>query len=111
MRRVIKKGKKKHLRNLPRNKSGREATVRMSYYPDEKMILNGRKKRHYAHPSITFKGEGKSKPQTFTQALEAGELYEFKKQKRAERFAAGSWKKGEDKREAMKAYRKNKKGK
>ena len=100
----IKKGRKKHLRNLPRNKSGREATVKMATYTGGK---DGG--RHFAAPTITFKGNEEAKPQTFTQALEAGEVYEFKKKRQAERFAAGSWKKGKAKREAMKAYRKKKK--
>ena len=47
--------------------------------------------------------------QSFQEALEAGELYEFKSRRKAERFAAGSWKKGKAKREAMKAYRAKKK--
>ncbi len=65
--------------------------------------------KNYAAPTITFKNNEKEKPQTFKQALEAGEVYEFRSKLRAERFAAGSWKKGKAKREAMKAYRKNKK--
>ena len=99
----IKKGRKKHLRSLPRNTSGRNATVKMATYTGGK---DGT--RHFAAPTITFKGKEKAKHQTFDQALEAGEVYEFKKQKKAERFAAGSWKKGKAKREAMSAYRKNK---
>ena len=42
---------------------------------------------------------------------EAGEVYEFKNKKRAEKFAAGSWKQGKAKREAMKEYRKSKRNK
>ncbi len=102
----IKKNRKKHLRNLERNKSGREATVKMgSYYGHNQKG----KKVYYASPTITFKGDEKARPQTFTQALDAGEVYEFKKQKAAERFAAGSWKKGKSKRQAMTAFRTKKK--
>ena len=61
-----------------------------------------------ASPTITFKGKEKARPQSYEQALEAGEVYVFKKERRAERFAAGSWKKGKDKRDAMRAYRKKK---
>jgi len=109
----IKKKRKKHLRNLERNKSGRNATVKMEFYPNEpKVADNGRDKkkvRHYAAPSITFKGKEKAKPQSFNEALAAGEMYEFKSKKKAERFAAFSWKKGKIKSGARKAYRSNKK--
>ncbi len=103
---TIKKNRKKHLRNLKRNSSGRNATVKMATYTGGK-----NNDKHYAAPTITFKKNEKEKPQTFKQALEAGEVYEFKSKRRAERFAAGSWKKGKAKREAMKAYRKAKKNK
>ena len=42
------------------------------------------------------------------EAHKQGEMYGFKKEKKADKFAHGSWKKGEAKREAMKTYRKNK---
>ena len=102
---VVKKKRKKHLRNLERNKSGRNATVKMTYGSGE---VDG-KKVYRAYPSITFEGNEKTKPQSYKEALEAGEVYEFKRKKRAEKFAAGSWKKGKAKREAMKAYRAKKK--
>ena len=54
---------------------------------------------------------GEYESQSFQQALKAGEVYEFKSKRRAEKFAAGSWKKGKDRREAMRAYRKSKKNK
>ncbi len=100
----IKRKRKKHLRNLSRNNSGRNATVKMATYTGGK-----NNKTHYAAPTITFKNDEEEKPQTFRQALEAGEVYEFRSKRRAERFAAGSWKKGKAKREAMKEYRKSKK--
>ena len=100
----IKRRRKKHLRNLPRNKSGRKATVKMATYTGGK-----NNKKNYAAPTITFRGNEESRPQSFNEALAAGEVYEFKRRKRAERFAAGSWKKGKAKREAMAAFRKNKK--
>jgi len=102
---VVKKKRKKHLRSLERNKSGKKETVKMTYGSGE---VDG-KKVYRAYPSITFKGNEKAKPQSYKEALDAGEVYEFKKKKRAERFAAGSWKKGKAKREAMKAYRAKKK--
>ena len=99
---TIKRGRKRHLRNLERNKSGRDATVKMATYTGED------EKTHYAAPTITFKGNEPARDQSFDEALDKGEVYEFKSKRRAEKFAAGSWKKGEDKREAMRAYRKKK---
>ena len=65
--------------------------------------------RYKVWPSITNKTEsGKYEDQSPEEASKAGEVYEFKNKRRAERFAAGSWKKGKDKREAMKAYRQRK---
>ncbi len=58
-----------------------------------------------ANPSINFDNKGKVVPQNYEQAKERGEVFEFKKKRRAERFAAGSWKKGKDKRKAMEKYR------
>ena len=101
---TIKKRRKKHLRSLERNSSGRNATVRMATYTGGE-----NNDKHYAAPTITFKNDEKERPQNFRQALEAGEVYEFRSKRRAERFAAGSWKKGKAKREAMKEYRKSKK--
>ena len=103
---TVKKSRKKHLRNLERNKSGRKKTVKMATYTGGK-----NNKKNYAEPTITFKGKEKARPQSFDEALAAGEVYEFKSKRRAERFAAGSWKKGKAKREAMKAYRKKRKEK
>jgi hypothetical protein len=98
---TIKKRRKKHLRNLERNRSGRNTTVKMASYSGDNT--------YYAAPTITFKGNNPIKPQSFQEALEAGEVYEFKSKRRAEKFAFGSWKKGKDRREAMKVYRKFKK--
>ena len=100
---TIKKGKKKHLRNLERNKSGRDATVKMATYTGGKD-----NEKYYAAPTITFKGDEPTRKQSFDEALKAGEVYEFKSKRKSERFAAGSWKKGKDKKEAMKAYRQKK---
>ena len=100
---------KKHIRNLARNKSGKNKTVFMEFSPNEPSRSGSGKTVHIAHPSVTFKGKGKEKNQSIDEALAAGELYEFRSKKRAERFAAGSWKKGKAKRKAMSAFRKKKK--
>lgn len=68
------------------------------------------------YPSITPKpGKEKSsdpkdwKTQTAKEAAEKGEFIEVESRRKAERLAAGSWKKGEDRKEAMREYRANKK--
>jgi len=99
----ITRNRKQHLRNLPRNSSGRNATVKMATYSGGE-----NNDRYFAAPTITFNGNEPARPQSFEQALKAGEVYEFKSKKRAEKFAAGSWKSGESRREAMKEYRQRK---
>ena len=47
-------------------------------------------------------------PQDIDEAYKRGEVFEFKKKKVAEKFAYGSWKKGQDKKTAMRAYRSDK---
>src|SRR6478609_411284 len=75
------------------------------------------KYKYQVNPTI-FQNKDKTwvKPDTtedklaaYKEASKRGEVFGFKKQKRAEKFAAGSWKKGPDKREAMKGYRQSKK--
>lgn len=100
---TVTSNRKEHIRNLERNSSGREATVKMATYTGGK-----NNEKHYAAPTITFKGNEEAKSQNFDQALKAGEVYEFNSKKRAEKFAAGSWKQGQERREAMKNYRKKK---
>jgi len=104
---TVKRRRKKHLRNLERNKSGRSATVKMEFFPDEPKI-DGRGKRHYVAPSITFKGNEPAQEQSFQQALDAGEVYEFMNKKKAEKFAAYSWKQGEARKEAKKSFKADK---
>lgn len=109
----IKKNRKKHARSIRKgvgNKlpGGKIETHRMEWGGAEN---KKGKKVYHVNPSIAFDKKGKKKSQSYRQAIEAGEVYEFKNKKKAERFAAGSWKKGKAKREAMKAYRQSKKGK
>jgi hypothetical protein len=49
------------------------------------------------------------KKQTPKEAAAKGEMIKVKSRRKAKKLAAGSWKKGVDKKEAMKAYRKRKK--
>lgn len=112
MKNPIKKNRKKHARSIRKgvgNKiPGGIETHRMEWGDG---VNRKGKKVYYVNPSITFDKKGKVKPQSFREAAIAGEVYEFKRQKAAERFAAGSWKKGKAKREAMKDYRLSKKKK
>jgi len=41
----------------------------------------------------------------YNEATKRGEVFGFKRKNRAEKFAFGSWKKGKDRREAMRSYR------
>ena len=107
---TIKRWRKRHARSI-RPKTGEyvkgqpegsQSTHLMATY-------TGEGGKHYVAPTITNKTKsGKYENQSFNQALSAGEVYEFKSKRRAEKFAAGSWKKGKDRKEAMKTYRKNK---
>jgi hypothetical protein len=64
------------------------------------------KKVYTVNPTIAPTGKGgKYEPQTYEQAKERGEVFEFKRKRKAEKFAMGSWKKGKDKRDSMKAFR------
>ena len=56
----------------------------------------------------TWKDTGRGK-ESFNEARKRGEVFGFKTEKKAEKFAYGSWKQGKDRREAMKEYRANKK--
>tara|TARA_S200002703_G_scaffold103098_1_gene89362 strand:- start:179 stop:568 length:390 start_codon:yes stop_codon:yes gene_type:complete len=103
---VIKKGRKKHARSIREHghyvegqEPGTESTHLM-----ESDIKDNPTGTYHVWPSITTDKEG-AYDQTPEQAYEAGEMYQFKNKKKAEKFAYGSWKKGKDRREAMKDYR------
>ena len=44
----------------------------------------------------------------YKEAKKRGEVFAFKSKRKSEKFAAGSWKKGDDRKEAMKNYREDK---
>jgi len=109
---LVKRGRKKHARSIRKgvgnvDKEGKTETHKMGYGSGE---VDG-KTVYMVHPTITFDDKGKKKDQSFQEAKKAGEVYGFKRKKRAEKFAAGSWKKGKDRREAMRKYRNNKRNK
>ena len=58
-----------------------------------------------------FDDKGKKKDQSFKEAKKAGEVYGFKREKRAEKFADYGYKKGKARREAKREYKMNKKNK
>ena len=103
---TIKRGRKKHARSIREyghyvegQKPGTTSTHLM-----ESDIIDNPTGTYHVWPSVTTDEEGYSK-QTPQEAYKAGEMYEFKSKRKAEKFAYGSWKKGKDKREAMRAYR------
>ena len=123
---TVKRGRKKHARgsreyahHIKGEEPGTTSTHVMAW--DE-----GKGGKFYAFPTITTDKEGykvREKETAMSEAERAGELYEFKNKRRAERFAAGSWKPrkakkidektGEEityrpRREAMRKYRKRK---
>lgn len=60
-------------------------------------------------PSIYADAKNQYSDQTYEQARDRNEVFTFKNKRRAGKFAAGSWKKGKDKREAMREWRKSRK--
>jgi hypothetical protein len=73
------------------------------------------KHKYQVNPSIfpekdgSWKDLGGQGNAAYNEAMKRGEVIGFKRKRRAEKFAAGSWKKGPARREAMKNYRKAKK--
>lgn len=81
---------------------------------------NGKGKNKYvANPTIfpnkdgswTDLGNSSDRMAAYKEAKNRGETFGFRSAKKAEKFAAGSWKKGEDRRQAMSNYRSAKKNK
>jgi hypothetical protein len=91
------------------NSDGSVSTHKMEYGTGEG------KYKYQVNPTIfpnkdgTFKDLSGKGLDAYNEAKKRGEVFGFKREKKAEKFAAGSWKKGKDRREAMKEYRKNKK--
>lgn len=51
---------------------------------------------------------GPGRNDAYHEAQKRGEVFGFKREKRAVKFAAGSWKQGKDRKDAMKKYREGK---
>lgn len=77
------------------------------------------RKKYTVNPTIfpekdgswTDLGKSSDRGAAVKEASKRGEVIGFKSAKKAEKFAAGSWKKGQDKKDAMKNYRADKKDK
>jgi hypothetical protein len=95
----IKRGRKRKARAIregkgyQENPDGSRSTHLMATYEGE--TKNG-KPIHYVAPTIAPDSSGKYKEQSFEEAMDKGEVFQFKSQKAAERFAKGSWKKKRD---------------
>ena len=92
---------------------GEIASHKMSYVGDTSKKRNG---NFGVFPTIKPKpGMEKSRNpedwmlQTPAEAMISGEFIPIKSKRKAEKLSFGSWKRGEDKKEAMKAYREHKK--
>tara|TARA_R100001594_G_scaffold142970_1_gene190460 strand:+ start:50 stop:421 length:372 start_codon:yes stop_codon:yes gene_type:complete len=105
----VTKRRKKHARSIRKHAhhvEGQESGTKSTHLM-ESDIKGNPTGTYNVWPSITTSKEG-YKRQTPREAHKAGEMYEFKNKKKADKFAHGSWKKGKDRREAMKEYRKKK---
>lgn len=110
------KNKKKAIREMRTvgrsNPDGTTSTHLMAWTGES----NKKRGSFAVFPTIAPKAgkENSSNPKDWTsqtpeQAKKRGELIEVKSKKKAEKLAAGSWKKGVDRKDAMKDYRQNKK--
>ncbi len=72
-------------------------------------IIDNPTKEYKVFPTIAPNKDGKYEDQTQDQAEARGEVFNFKNKRRAKKFAYGSWKEGEAKKDAMRDYRANKK--
>jgi hypothetical protein len=76
---------------------------------------NSKKYKYSVNPTIfpekngTWKDLEGQGPAAYQEAQKRGEVFGFKSARRAEKFAAGSWKKGQDRKDSMKNYRSAKK--
>jgi len=71
-------------------------------------IATANKGEYKVWPSIAPGSLGEYHSQSFDEAQASDEMFKFRNKKRAEKFAYGSWKKGDAKKDAMKAYKESK---
>ena len=91
--------------------SGKSVSHKMSWIGD----INKKRGEYYVFPTVAPKKGFESstnksdwKEQTPNEAQKRGELIRVNTRKKAEKLSAGSWKKGAEKRDAMKDYKKSK---
>lgn len=96
--------KDKHIRTGRKRKARAMRPSEGKYYPGQEEgsksthlmvddIEGNPTGRYHVWPSIRPNKEGVYKSQTGQQAYERGEVFEFKSKNKAQKFAAGSWKK------------------
>jgi hypothetical protein len=114
---VVVSNRKKTARSIRptsrQNQNGTQSTHVMEWGGGEG---RGRKK-YTVNPTIfpnkdgswTDLGASEDRMSSYKEAKKRGEVFGFRSAKIAEKFAAGSWKKGQDKKDAMKNYRIDKK--
>lgn len=104
-------GKKKRAREIRNtemiNPDGTTSTHRMEYGKvDNKYVVNP---TIFPEEDGSWTDLGGQGMKAYNEASKRGETFEFKNEKRASKFAHGSWKKGKDRRESMREYREMKK--
>jgi hypothetical protein len=113
--------KKKAIRNMRTTSSGGQMYMvnpdgsRASHLMEYAKVPDKKGKKYAVYPSIAPKPgkENSRKPEDWTnqsgaQAEKRGEAVFVRREKRAQKLSAGSWKKGQDRKDAMKAYREDK---
>ena len=110
--------KKKAIRQMRTTSSGDKMYMvnpdgsKTSHLMEYAKVPNKKGKKYAVYPSVAPKsGKEKSRnPKDWTtqsgaEANKKGEAIFVRREKKAQKLSAGSWKKGQDRREAMKAYR------
>ena len=107
---LITRGRKRKARAM---RKGSMPGTNKSHYMTEWDSPEEKKYKYKVTPSVFQNKDStwiaKQGHAAFAEAHKRGEVFGFKRKKRAEKFGAGSWKKGKDKRVAMKNYRARKK--
>lgn len=114
--------KKRAIRKMRTTSSGEQMYMvspdgaKESHLMEYIKVPNKKGKKYAVYPSVAPKpGQELSRnPKDWTtqsgpEAKKKGEVVFVRSEKKAQKLSAGSWKKGQDKRDAMKAYREDKK--
>ncbi len=114
--------KKKAIRKMRTTKSGEQMYMnnpdgtRTSHLMEYAKVPNKKGKKFAVYPSVAPKAgkETSRKPEDWTtqsgaEANKRGEAIFVRREKKAQKLSAGSWKKGQDRKEAMQNYRADRK--